>query len=88
MSGAEKKPDAVGVSVIHKSLIESKLSERTLSYADSSTYGRLDKTPFELQLIQTLYLHIPVSGQLQLRTLFLLPEGVRLLELFPHGFPE
>ena len=28
--------------------------------------------------VQTLYLHIPVSGQLQLRTLFLLPEGVRL----------
>ena len=50
-----------------------KLSERTLSYADSSTYCRLYETPFELYLIQTLYLHIPVSGQLQLGTLFLLP---------------
>ena len=28
--------------------IQSKHSERTLPYADSSTYSRLDKTPFEL----------------------------------------
>ena len=28
--------------------IQWKLSERTLSYAGSSTYSRLDKTPFEL----------------------------------------
>ena len=44
-------------------------------------YGRPDKTLFKPQLIQTLYLHIPASGQLHLRTLFLLPEGVRLWEL-------
>ena len=46
-----------------------------------SSYGRLDKTLFEFQLIQTLYLHIPLSSQLQLRTLFLLPVGIRLWEL-------
>lgn len=33
----------------------------TLMYADSSTYGRLHKTPFVKTPMQTLYLHIPTS---------------------------
>ena len=39
---------------------------------DSPTYGHLDKTLFELYIL--------VSGQLQLQTLFLFPEDVRLQE--------
>ena len=39
---------------------------------------------FFLTPIQTLYFYILVSGQLQLRKLFLRPEGIRLLELPLH----
>ena len=46
---------------------------------DSSTFGRLHKTPFFLTLIQTLYCDIPVSGQLQLRTSFQVPR------VYPSG---
>ena len=45
-----------------------KFSEGTLSKADSSSYGHLDKTPFFSTSIQTLFFYIPVSGQLQLDT--------------------
>ena len=45
-----------------------KFSEGTFSKADSSSYGHIDKTPFFLTSIQTLYFYIPVSGQLQLDT--------------------
>ena len=47
-----------------------------LSQVDSSTYGRLNKTPFFSTPVQTLYFFIPVSGQLQLRIPFKRPEGV------------
>ena len=45
-----------------------KFSEGAFSKADSSSYGHIDKTPFFLTSIQTLYFYIPVSGQLQLDT--------------------
>lgn len=46
------------------------------------------QTPFYLAPIPILYLRILVSGQLQLRTLFLPPEGVRLweLQLIPNSY--
>ena len=53
---------------------KSKYSETR--YVDTlvSGYGRLDKTPFEFSILRE-------CCQLQLRTPFLLPEGVRLREI-------
>ena len=78
-----------------KKIIQWQLSERTLTWVDSSTNNRLHRTPFFSTPIQTQYLfYTPVNGQLQLGihvrrrvpNRFFRDLGLPLLEVRDTGF--
>ena len=62
-------------------VVETLQTDILVSGEACSTYGHLLKTLFFLTPILTLYFYIPVSGQLQLWTPFLRPDGFCLREL-------